>query len=258
MRIDIDGTEIHIVEPTTQGTEKATALLFVHGAGGDVSTWSFQTDFFKGKYPVFLMDLPGHGHSNGSGEEEISAYAEWVRKVVKRVIPDKPLVLAGHSMGGAIVQELALSPPQNLKGMVLVGTGAKLGVMPEIFDMLENDPESFFETIGAAAFHLDTPHETRDPFIQAIRKCPPAVIHGDFKACDRFDISERLKDMRVSVQIICGERDKLTPVTYSEYLHENLPFSRLEILTGAGHMVMVEQSVSVNAFIEQFLEDMGP
>ena len=258
MLIDSDGTDIHIVEPTMQGTEKGPALLFVHGAGGDASTWSFQADFFKGKYPVFLMDLPGHGDSGGSGEVEIPAYAEWVRKTVERVIPDRPLVLAGHSMGGAIVQELALNPPQNLRGMVLVGTGARLGVMPEIFEMLENDPESFFGTIGTAAFHIDTPQETREPFIQAIRKCPPAIIHGDFKACDHFDMRERLKDMRLSTQIICGDRDKLTPVTYSEYLHENLPSSRLEVIAGAGHMVMVEQSVFVNLVIEQFLEDVGP
>jgi len=255
MLIDIDGTDIYIVEPEIQGTEKTPALLFIHGAGGDASTWSLQTGFFKGKYPVYLMELPGHGGSGGSGEEEIPAYAEWVRKAVKRVVPDTPLALAGHSMGGAIVQELALNPPPNLKGMVLVGTGAKLGVMPDIFEMLANSPESFFRTIGVAAFHLDTPQETREPFIEAIRKCPPSIITGDFKACDRFDIRERLRDIRLSALILCGDRDKLTPVKYSEYLHENLTASRLEIIGGAGHMVMVEQAALVNRALERFLED---
>lgn len=258
MLIDIDGTEIHIVEPEIQGMEKNPALLLIHGAGGDASTWSLQADFFKGKYPVYIMELPGHGSSGGSGEKEIPAYVEWVRKALKQIVPDRPLILAGHSMGGAIVQELALSPPLNLKGIVLVGTGAKLGVMPDIFEMLENNPESFFRTIGVAAFHLDTPPETRAPFIQAIRKCPPSIIHGDFKACDRFDIRERLKDIKLSALILCGDRDKLTPVKYSEYLYENLASSRLEIIDGAGHMVMVEQSGSVNPILERFLEGIEP
>ena len=258
MLIDIDGTDIHIVEPEIQGTEKTPALLFVHGAGGDASTWALQADFFKGKYPVYLMDLPGHGGSSGSGEEEIPAYAEWVRKAVKQVVPDTSLVLAGHSMGGAIVQELALNPSPNLKGLVLVGTGAKLGVMPDIFEMLENNPESFFRNIGVAAFHIDTPQEIREPFIQAIRKCAPSIIAGDFKACDRFDIRERLKEIRLATLVLCGDRDKLTPVTYSKYFLENLLSSQLEILPGAGHMVMVEQSESVNPLLERFLEGIEP
>ena len=90
MLIDIDGTDIHIVEPEIQGTEKTPALLFIHGAGGDASAWTLQTEFFKGKYPVYLMELPGHGGSGGSGEEEIPAYAEWVRKALKQIVPDTP------------------------------------------------------------------------------------------------------------------------------------------------------------------------
>ena len=254
MLIDIDGTDIHIVEPEIQGTEKTPTLLFIHGAGGDASAWAPQADSFKGKHAVYLMELPGHGGSGGSGEEEISAYAEWVRKAVNQVLRNTPLVLVGHSMGGAIVQELALNPSPHVKGAVLVGTGAKLGVMPDIFEMLENNPESFFRTIGVAAFHLDTPLETREPFSQAIRKCPPAIIYSDFKACDRFDIRERLKGIRLPALILCGERDKLTPVKYSEFLHENLPSSRLEIIAGAGHMVMVEQAGSVNSVLARFLE----
>ncbi|MBN2123503.1 MAG: alpha/beta fold hydrolase, partial [Deltaproteobacteria bacterium] len=197
MLLRSDGTEIHIVENDAVGTEKDPALLFIHGAGGDASIWDFQAAYFRGIHLVFRLDLPGHGGSGPEGEEEIGAYAHRVRSVIQRRLSSVPLVLVGHSMGGAIVQELALDPPGNIEGLVLVGTGAKLGVMPAVFDMLREDPEGFFRTIDAAAFHPDTPREIRDPIIDGIRRCPPPVIFKDFAACNRFDIRDRLSGVRL-------------------------------------------------------------
>ena len=58
--------------------------------------------------PVFI-DLPGHGESGGEGEEEIERYADHVHSFLKALNLQK-LILVGHSMGGAIVQTLAIDP----------------------------------------------------------------------------------------------------------------------------------------------------
>jgi pimeloyl-ACP methyl ester carboxylesterase len=250
MDLDINGTRIH-VEDT--GTGKAPPLLFIHGAAGNASIWDFQEEYFRGKHRVYRLDLPGHGKSTSDGEDEISAYAEWVRLAIEKLFPTERFALIGHSMGGAIAIELAAGSLIGIQALVLVGAGARLGVTPIIFKMLRENPEDFFHTIDRTAFCEQTSLQIRDRFIAVTRKCPLPTISRDFKACDRFDARERLKNVKVPTLVLCGEQDLLTPVKHSKVLHEGIADSSLVIIPGAGHMVMAEQPDLLNKAIERFL-----
>ena len=82
-------------------------------------------------HEVYALDLPGHGRSGGPGRTDIGAYAEVVREFADALkLP--AFVLGGHSMGGAIALEFALRYGSRLAGLILVGTGARLRVAPEI------------------------------------------------------------------------------------------------------------------------------
>ena len=85
--------------------------------------------FFEKQFNPIIIELPGHGESGGEGEQEIGRYAEHVHAFLKALGLSK-VFLVGHSMGGAIVQTLALTHPEVIKGIVLVGTGARLRVLP--------------------------------------------------------------------------------------------------------------------------------
>ncbi len=255
MRDEVRGLRIRVQVPEPEGEEREPSLLFIHGAGGDSSVWENQTVSLRGKHLAYPVELPGHGRSSGPGEESISAYADGVRGFMESALPPHEWVVAGHSMGGAVALQLALERPSNLKGIILVGTGAKLGVLPVIFRLIQDDPEVFFKTIDQVAYSPSTPEAIREKVSRPIRKCPPQVILGDFKACNTFDVRARLKDIHLPVLILCGEQDKLTPVKYSTFLHENLSGSRLHIIPQAGHMVMCEKPEVTNAAIERFLAE---
>jgi len=253
MKLAVNGMTIQVLDPERRGTERDPSLLFVHGAGGNGEIWERQAEYFKGKHSVFRLDLPGHGGSDLRGENRISSYARWVRLSSEELFPKRPFVLVGHSMGGAIVLELALSPPECMKGIVLVGSGAKLGVTRAIFQMLSENPEAFFETIGQFAFSSSAPMALRERFVRMTRQCAPSVIFGDFTACDHFDIRSRLSEIRLPALVLCGEEDQLTPVKYSRDLHEIISSSRLVLIPHAGHMVMLEQPDMTNTTLEIFL-----
>jgi pimeloyl-ACP methyl ester carboxylesterase len=257
MILDVSGTALRVLASEPKGTEKDPSLLFIHGAGGNAEIWEGQRLLFEGKHSVFRLDLPGHGGSGPQGEDRVSAYAQWVRSSSQRLFAERPFVLAGHSMGGAIVLELALDPPDGLQGIVLVGSGAKLAVTRAIFQMLEEDPEAFFESIGQYAFSSAAPMALRKRFVRMTRTCPPPVIYNDFKACDHFDVRSRLPEIKLPTLVLCGEEDQLTPVKYSRYLHENITPSRLVLIPQAGHMVMAEQPDVFNRAIESFLDTLG-
>jgi pimeloyl-ACP methyl ester carboxylesterase len=257
MILDFNGTALHVLEPEPRGTEKDPSLLFIHGAGGNGEIWEGQVAFFEGKHSIFRLDLPGHGRSDPGGADRISSYAQWARLSSERLFAKRPFVLVGHSMGGAVVLELGLNPPDGLKGIVVVGSGAKLAVTRAIFQMLSENPEAFFETIDRFAFSSAAPTVLRERFVRMARQCPPPVIFSDFQACDHFDIRNRLPEIHIPTLVLCGEEDQLTPVKYSRYLHENITASRLIVIPKAGHVVMVEQPDTLNRAIESFLDTLG-
>jgi pimeloyl-ACP methyl ester carboxylesterase len=255
MHLLINGIDVQVVKSELDVPEEALSILFVHGAGENASVWDAQEDHLRSRYSVYRIELPGHGGSSGSGEEDIRAYARLVQMALEKLFQSKPHVLVGHSMGGAIILELATNPRGAMKGIVLVATGAKLGVAPLIFQMLEENPDAFFKSTEQIAFGTKTPQDVRERVIQAMRGCRPSVISKDFKACNRFDIRDRLGELHIPTLIISGEEDQLTPLKYSEYLREKIASSRLVIIPKAGHVVMAERPEAVNQALEKFLDE---
>ena len=226
-------------------------ILFVHGAGGGQLSWSFQKGFFEKDFYPILLDLPGHGESGGHGEDDIGRYAEHVHSLIRALRLPK-LFLVGHSMGGAIAQTLALSRPDALKGIVLAGTGAKLKVLAAVLTGIKNDFENTVRNIVQFAFSRRVSAELIERGTTQLLKCPPEVLYGDFLACDRFDLLKEVEKIDLPTLIISGEEDGMTPVKYSEYLHRQIRDSRIEILPGAGHMVMMESPEAFNRTLKEF------
>lgn len=233
-------------------SEARETLLFIHGAGGGQYTWSYQKGFFEKQFSPVIIELPGHGESGGEGEEEIKNYANHVHNFLKTIGLQK-IFLVGHSMGGAIVQTMALTYPELLKGIVLVGTGARLRVLPMILKGIMNNFEETVRKIVQFAYSRRTPSDLIEKGITDMLRCRPEVLYGDFLACDRFDIMKEVEKIDLPTLILCGEEDELTPIKYSRFLHSRIKGSRLELIRGAGHMVMMEYSLAFNEKVREFI-----
>jgi pimeloyl-ACP methyl ester carboxylesterase len=229
-------------------------LVLVHGAGGNLMHWPGELRRLP-DHEVYALDLPGHGRSGGSGRTDIGAYTEVVREFADALnLP--AFVLGGHSMGGAIALEFALRYGGRLAGLILVGTGASLRVAPEILTGIQNDVE------GTTALLAEWAHGVRlDPNLQRIylrrlREVDPQVLAADFLACDAFDRRADVAAVTAPALTLSGDADRMTPVKYSQFLATEMPGARLIILSGAGHMVMLEpfsRLTVVNA-VQHFLE----
>ena len=233
------------------GNEDAPAIVFVHGSGGSAATWFMQLKGLSNDFHVIALELNGHGKSSDSSNENtIESYLTDIDDIVTQY--EKP-VLAGHSMGGALSQLYALKHPENISGIILIGTGAKLRVSPLIFDMLENNFEGYVDATGSYMFCEETSTELIEASKIEIRKCKPSIINRDFAACDAFDVMEMISDISLPALILVGEKDIMTPVKYSKYLHEKLPNSTFHVIENAGHSVMLEQSEQFNAHIKEWM-----
>jgi pimeloyl-ACP methyl ester carboxylesterase len=110
-------------------------LVFIHGSGGDHTVWLHQYTQLKNAFNIAALDLPGHGLSEGRGEQDVAVYVEWVRQILEALAIEKP-VLIGHSLGAAISLRYALTHGDTLAGIVPVGGGAAMPVNPAILDGL--------------------------------------------------------------------------------------------------------------------------
>ena len=229
-------------------------ILFIHGAGGGQYTWSCQKGFFEKEFNPIIIELPGHGESGGEGKKEIGRYAEEVYGFLQTVGVRK-VFLVGHSMGGAIVQTLALTDSEIIQVIVLVGTGARLRVLPSILDGINTNFEETIPKIVQFAYSRKAPPDLIRDGVTQMLKCRPEVLHGDFSACDRLDVMKEVEKIDLPTLILCGEDDALTPVLYSRFLHSRIKGSRLEVLPDAGHMVMMESSQAFNEKIREFIEE---
>jgi pimeloyl-ACP methyl ester carboxylesterase len=249
----VNNRPIHYWTPTEKCPDQREVLLFVHGAGGGQLTWTFQKAYFEKDFQPVLLELPGHGASGGEGEETVEAYADHVHAFIKELRLPR-LFLVGHSMGGAITQTLALRHPEVLKAIVLVGTGARLKVLPSILEGINNF-KTTVEMITRLAFSQKASPMLIERGIEYLMHCPPKVLLGDYTACDRFDLMDEIEKIELPTLIVCGEDDTLTPVKYSEFLHGRIRGSTLRVIPGAGHMVMLESPEAFNEALRAFITD---
>lgn len=235
------------------GPAAAVPVVFLHGAGGNAAMWTQLHVALKADRPVYALDLPGHGRSAPlDGAITVERHAAVARAFLDAAGLERA-VLVGHSMGGAIAQTLALESPARLAGLVLVGTGARLRVLPELLEGIPRDFERTVERICRLCYGPAAPPEMVTLGMAEMRKVPPAVLLGDFLACDRFDVRERLPSIGVPTLAVVGDRDVMTPVKYAAFLAERIPGARLATVPGAGHMLPVEAPESLAALLRPFL-----
>ncbi len=229
------------------------SIIFLHGSAWNTRMWYRQSDSLRSSMEVMLVDLPGHGNSPGDGCDSVEEYRDEVYEAIKGLDVGCCYV-AGHSLGGAIAMSLALSYPEVVKGVVLIGTGARLKVLPQILEGVKENKENTINKIIALAFSKKASSALRKDGFDEMMKCNAEVIYKDFNACDRFDIMDSIRSLKTPALIMCGTEDSLTPPKYSRYLNEALPGSGLLLIDDAGHMVMMEKPEEVNRAIEKFVE----
>lgn len=241
-------------------------LVMVHGAGGNHTHWLPQLGFLRELpgWSVVALDLPGHGRSGGEARSSISEYAQAVFRAVEALSQKRegaglgggrPLVVAGHSMGGAVALEMALSRPGSLAGLILVGTGARLRVLPSALEKLARGERD--ETLLHMAYGPGAPPELVERGRAEYRAVPVQVLYRDYTACDRFDRLEAVAGLRLPALVVVGAEDVLTPPKYSRYLADRLG-GTLRIVPGRGHMVMLENPQAVSEAMAEFLTGLGP
>jgi len=230
-------------------------LVFIHGSGGNHTDWILQYTPLKNAFNVAAIDLPGHGQSDGPGEQEVGAYATWVKKILAELGIAEP-VLIGHSLGAAICLSFAILQGSDIAAVVALGGGIRMPVNPVILEGLREDPAAVISL--AAKFSLARPNRERlsELLATTLSRVDPSILLGDFLACSRMDIRSSAAGIKVPVLALCGAEDKMTPPALAEQIVAHIPGAGLALIPGAGHFAMLENPEEFNRVLTDFVHSL--
>jgi len=284
-----DAVDLHVEVDEGAGSPDGPTVVLVHGYALNLDCWHLQRLSLRDQHRLVLFDQRSHGRSQRAADDTctIDQLGRDLRQVLDAVVPDGPVVLVGHSMGGMTIMALAHHDPdfvaERVSAVALVATsagdlgGVTLGLpglpgramrrlAPGVLAALARAPrlveggrragsDMGYLLTARYAFGGEVPPELVE-FVDDMLSATPvdvlADFFPDFAMHDRYTALAALRD--VHTLVICGSEDLLTPMEHSRTIAERLPSAELHELEGAGHMVMLERAAEVNRTLGTLLE----
>jgi pimeloyl-ACP methyl ester carboxylesterase len=242
-------------------------LVLVHGYTGDITDWRHQLPELSRTHRVLMMDLRGHGRSEAPKDRSsytVEQMASDVEALVDQVGFERYHLL-GHSMGGGIVQEIALRSPQRLLSLTLHDTSFKFALMadPAVEEWWKGRM-ALAEAGKMADLAQMPPPVPPPPHMPAERleetkvrlsKMSPDAFIGAWQGLVGWQGTKtRAAAISTPTLIIYGDLDGPALIQGSARLAEMIPNARVEVIPETGHSPQQERPELFNRALRRHLE----
>ena len=245
------------------------SLLLIHGAGGQEVDWPLAwrslDDLTRAlgltpkdhggeldNYPIYSLDLPGHGKSGGESQTSVEKYADAVNEFVTAIKLDN-VCIVGHSMGASIALNAALNKYSWLTAIAMIGGASKMFVTDAILEGLKENFEPTIENIVKYSWYKNTGAFFKQKARQRMLEAGSKVVHDDFYACSQFDVSDRLAEINIPALVIASDHDRMVPLKISREMAGQLSRSTFVTLENCGHFQHIEQTSRVAKELANYL-----
>jgi pimeloyl-ACP methyl ester carboxylesterase len=266
---------------------RGSPVMFIHGLGSSgYMEWRFNLEFAAARHRVYAPDLPGFGRT----EKPRARYGiPYFTRFIERYMVSRGLrsaAIVGASLGGRVALELALHRPELVRSLVLVnslGLGRPSMQLTYGLITLPRVGEAFMKIAGdalqwaparmirgVASRYVGSSADLKrtmdddyfanlrelyaadgyqDAYLSTVRSLitPKALFGAD------YDLSKRLHEIKLPVQLIWGADDPLFPVAHAARAHSLIKDSRLAVIEGAGHTPQAERPEEFNRVLNHFL-----
>lgn len=256
MFIELNGVRHHYV---SRG--EGPPIVLLHGLGGSLHVWYGVVENLAMHHHVVALDLRGHGRSDGGkGAFSVAGFARDVEALLSAL--ELPAVtLVGHSLGTLVAQQLAVTKPEAVDALVMVG-GISYFEPPmkqayaERADLVEAEGmDALVDTWLPGALAPRTAAELpqlvgllRDLFLRN----DPASYAGSCRALATMPSIARERIGQPTLLLV-GDHDRSTPIAMTEELHRDIPVSEVRVLPGASHWATLEAPDAISAAVLEWL-----
>ncbi len=263
------GTISYVDTGPCDGFSDAATVVLAHGVTLSVRTWVRQLDALpRAGLRVIAYDQRGHGGSElGQTGHSVANLGDDLAVLLEHLALDD-VVLVGHSMGGIAVQSFVARHPDaaraRLRGIILLSTlaatlggsqAAQLNAFIERVTRRTPDSTRLWATpnLGLLMARVGFGSAPIASHVELVRQmmlaCTPTTRTDAPRSLIGFDLTAELSRIDIPTVVVCGTNDVITPPANARLLHNSIAGSRLEMLEGGGHMLMLERADDVNALI---------
>ena len=236
-------------------------MMLIHGVGADGTSWDQIAASLSPEFRVLRLDLRGHGRSGHiDGALTLDDFVQDVVDVLDAAAV-RSAHIAGFSLGGMIAQGLGLRHADRVWRLVLLSAvaGRTAEERERVRGRLAILREQGVAAIsGAAQERWFTPDFiTRNPDLVARRMLQLRENHAPSYAAaytvfSTSDLGDLLHGITAPTLIATGEHDLGSNARMARFMHAQIPGSRLEILPGLRHSILVEAPDLVTRLVRDF------
>lgn len=248
--VDLDGMRLSVLEAGT-----GDPIIFVHGV---VTTSNIFPKYVSAYSPGFrgiAVDLRGYGDSDKPATGfTIDQFSKDLIKLADALHIDKA-VWVGVSMGGMILQRLALDHPDRVRALVLVSTTDGAMILDEDISTIgaPRDYRDVSKNMIVESFPQDTPSKTYQPLLDRISTWNATVLREALTSMSQFNVHGQLSRITAPTLIMVGAKDGVATPTIAKGIQAQITGAPL-VEFDTGHFMMAEDPEKFRAVLGDFLK----
>jgi pimeloyl-ACP methyl ester carboxylesterase len=249
-------------------------VLLLHGFGGFMETWAFNIPPLSKRYRVYAIDLPGHGLSDKPKNSYNTAFAIESAHDIMETLGIDQATLIGHSLGGAVSINIALSLPERVSKLVLIDSAGlsrtlpwlyRLSAVPVLGNMLLSLAVEPALELSLKRLFYDSPalsDELKNIILEnssrpGVRETLLSILKqnaGLRGPRPEAVLIDKLPQLKVPSLFVHGAQDRVFPLKRVREAFSMAPDSRVKIFDQCGHCPHIEKAVEFNETVMEFLE----
>jgi len=266
MGVSRSGQAIHLstgvdVRYVAQGDPSGASVVLLHAWGESLGCFDRVLPLLPTTIRALAMDQRGHGDSDKPADAySLADFAGDVTAFLD-AMGLAAAVLVGSSSGGYVAQQVAITSPERVRGLVLVGAPRSLHGRPAFADEVDQLTDPINRTwVKDSLTWFPRFHQVPDWYIEDRVadgvQMPARVWRQTLTGLTEATPPTETGTIRTPTLIIWGERDEVLPRTDADALAAAIPGSRLVVYPDTGHLVLWEQPARVASDLTAFLSDL--
>jgi len=250
----LDGVEIAYAEAGPPADQAKTTVLYVHGNLGSYR-WFSEVMEIPG-LRTLALDMPNFGRSGRIESHSITGYAAHVVRFIQ-AIAGGPVVLVGHSLGGAVSMAVATSRPDLVRGLVLVDSAAPEGLQTPVayhpaIEAYREDEAQLRAALKTVVPTLDD-DAWFDRLVEDARRMKGEAYVGHAVELGLADFSATTSNYTGPALVVRGGMDLLITAEMAERTAKAFD-AELREYADVGHSIMVEAPERFRGIVREFVE----